>query len=59
MIYSDGRSFVYPDLSVYNMEVPLSYITGTIGVSLEAEKVFLIPVVLTLVTNFVHTCAFI
>ncbi|KAB5529639.1 hypothetical protein DKX38_019720 [Salix brachista] len=39
VIYSDGRSFVYPDLSVYNMEVPLSYITGTIGVSLEAEKV--------------------
>ncbi|KAJ6884152.1 phenylalanine--tRNA ligase beta subunit [Populus alba x Populus x berolinensis] len=39
VIYSDGRSFIYPDLSVYNMEVPLSYITGSIGVSLEAEKV--------------------
>uniref|UniRef100_A0A6M2F3M4 phenylalanine--tRNA ligase n=1 Tax=Populus davidiana TaxID=266767 RepID=A0A6M2F3M4_9ROSI len=39
VIYSDGRSFIYPDLSVYNMEVPLSYITSSIGVSLEAEKV--------------------
>jgi phenylalanyl-tRNA synthetase beta chain len=39
VIYSDGKSYVYPDLSVYNMEVPLSYITGSIGVSLAAEKV--------------------
>ncbi|CAK7339688.1 unnamed protein product [Dovyalis caffra] len=39
VIYSDGRSYIYPDLSFYNMEVPLSYITGSIGVSLEAEKV--------------------
>ncbi|PON36989.1 Phenylalanyl-tRNA synthetase, class IIc, beta subunit, archae/euk cytosolic [Parasponia andersonii] len=34
-----GESIVYPDLSVYNMEVPLSYINGAIGVSLEAEEV--------------------
>ena len=36
--YSDGKSYTYPDLSVYNMEVPLSYINGAIGVSLEAEE---------------------
>ncbi|KHN15176.1 Putative phenylalanine--tRNA ligase beta subunit [Glycine soja] len=30
---------IYPDLSIYNMEVSLSYITGLIGVSLEAEEV--------------------
>ncbi|KAK1554733.1 hypothetical protein Q3G72_016530 [Acer saccharum] len=39
VIYSDGRSYVCPDLSVYNMEVPLPYISGSIGVSLEAEEV--------------------
>lgn len=37
--YSDGNSYIYPDLSAYNMEVPLSYINGAIGVSLEAEEV--------------------
>lgn len=37
--YSDGKSAVYPDLSNYNFIVPLSYITGSIGVSLEAEEV--------------------
>uniref|UniRef100_A0A2P2MTP3 phenylalanine--tRNA ligase n=1 Tax=Rhizophora mucronata TaxID=61149 RepID=A0A2P2MTP3_RHIMU len=37
--YPDGKSYVYPDLSVYDMEVPLSYITGSIGVSWEAEEV--------------------
>ena len=41
MISSDGKSHIYPDLSVYNMEVSLSYITGLIGVSLEAEKVII------------------
>ncbi|RDY10186.1 Phenylalanine--tRNA ligase beta subunit, cytoplasmic, partial [Mucuna pruriens] len=39
VISSDGKSHTYPDLSVYNMEVSLSYITGLIGVSLEAEEV--------------------
>ncbi|KAH1248542.1 Phenylalanine--tRNA ligase beta subunit, cytoplasmic [Glycine max] len=39
VISSDGKSNIYPDLSVYNMEVSLSYITGLIGVSLEAEEV--------------------
>ncbi|KAK9278106.1 hypothetical protein L1049_027664 [Liquidambar formosana] len=39
VVYSDGKSYVYPDLSVYDMEVPLSYITGSIGVPLEANHV--------------------
>ncbi|XP_008240048.1 PREDICTED: phenylalanine--tRNA ligase beta subunit, cytoplasmic-like [Prunus mume] len=39
VIYSDGKSCVYPDLSIYNMDVSLSYVNGTIGVSLEAEEV--------------------
>jgi phenylalanyl-tRNA synthetase beta chain len=39
VIYSDGNSNIYPELSVYNMEVSLSYITGAIGVPLEAEEV--------------------
>ncbi|KAI4335848.1 hypothetical protein L6164_014453 [Bauhinia variegata] len=39
VISSDGKSNIYPDLSVYNMEVSLSYITGLIGVPLEAEEV--------------------
>ncbi|KAK7265058.1 hypothetical protein RJT34_32674 [Clitoria ternatea] len=39
VISSDGKSHIYPDLSVYNMEVTLPYINGLIGVSLEAEEV--------------------
>ncbi|PQP95541.1 phenylalanine--tRNA ligase beta subunit cytoplasmic-like [Prunus yedoensis var. nudiflora] len=39
VIYSDGKSYIYPDLSIYNMDVSLSYVNGTIGVSLEAEEV--------------------
>lgn len=39
VICSDGKSYVYPDLSPYHMEVPLSYINGIVGVSLEANKV--------------------
>lgn len=39
VIYSDGKSYIYPDISIYNMEVSLSYITGAIGVSLEADEV--------------------
>ncbi|XP_022735813.1 phenylalanine--tRNA ligase beta subunit, cytoplasmic-like [Durio zibethinus] len=38
VISSDGNSSVYPDLSEYNMEVPLSYITGSIGVPLEVDE---------------------
>lgn len=40
VIYSDGNSYIYPDLSEYKMEVPLTYINNTIGVSLEAEEVY-------------------
>ncbi|KAF3437947.1 hypothetical protein FNV43_RR20703 [Rhamnella rubrinervis] len=39
VITSNGTSCVYPDLSIYNMEVSLSYINRSIGVSLEAEEV--------------------
>ncbi|KAL5544838.1 hypothetical protein UlMin_008622 [Ulmus minor] len=39
VIYSDGKSYISPDLSVYNMEVSLSYINDCIGVSLEAKEV--------------------
>ncbi|XP_043699622.1 phenylalanine--tRNA ligase beta subunit, cytoplasmic isoform X1 [Telopea speciosissima] len=39
VVYSDGKSYISPDLSVFDLEVPLSYITGTIGVSLEASQV--------------------
>ncbi|XVF57752.1 hypothetical protein PTKIN_Ptkin07bG0007500 [Pterospermum kingtungense] len=39
VISFDGKSSVYPDLSEYNMEVPLSYITGSIGVPLEIDEV--------------------
>ncbi|KAK8569417.1 hypothetical protein V6N13_046474 [Hibiscus sabdariffa] len=38
VISFDGSSSVYPDLSEYNMEVPLSYITGSIGVPLEVDE---------------------
>lgn len=47
VISFDGNSSVYPDLSEYNMEVPLSYITGSIGVPLEVDEVllpFLFPI---------------
>ena len=39
VVYSDGKSYIYPDLSVYIMEVSLSYITSLIGVPLEADEV--------------------
>uniref|UniRef100_A0A7N0URX8 phenylalanine--tRNA ligase n=1 Tax=Kalanchoe fedtschenkoi TaxID=63787 RepID=A0A7N0URX8_KALFE len=39
VVYSDGKSHIYPDLSVYDMDVSLSYINGAIGVSLEADQV--------------------
>ncbi|XAR63860.1 Phenylalanine--tRNA ligase [Bertholletia excelsa] len=39
VIYPDGRSSVYPDLSLYHMEVPLSYITDIVGVPLEGNEV--------------------
>lgn len=42
VISADGNSCVYPDLSAYNMEVPLSKITGRIGVSMDASEVLLL-----------------
>ncbi|XP_057978331.1 phenylalanine--tRNA ligase beta subunit, cytoplasmic-like [Malania oleifera] len=39
VVCPDGTSCVYPDLSMYNTEVPLSYITDSIGISLEAKEV--------------------
>nr|XP_025616736.1 phenylalanine--tRNA ligase beta subunit, cytoplasmic isoform X1 [Arachis hypogaea] len=39
VVYPDGKSHIYPDLSIYNMEVSLPYVNGLIGVSLEAEEV--------------------
>ncbi|KAK6115526.1 hypothetical protein DH2020_007795 [Rehmannia glutinosa] len=39
VIYSDGKSYISPDLSLYQMVVPLSYITSAVGVSLPAHEV--------------------
>lgn len=39
VIYPDGRSFVYPDLSVYHMDVPLPYIMSIVGVHLQENEV--------------------
>ncbi|KAM1026360.1 hypothetical protein ACFX13_040004 [Malus domestica] len=39
VLYSDGSSHVYPDLSIYNMDVSLSYVNSYAGVSLEAKEV--------------------
>nr|POE74970.1 phenylalanine--trna ligase beta subunit, cytoplasmic [Quercus suber] len=38
VIYCDGKSYIYPDLFVYNMGVSLSNITGAIGVPLEVDE---------------------
>ncbi|KAK4490066.1 hypothetical protein RD792_000720 [Penstemon davidsonii] len=39
VIYPDGKSYICPDLSLYQMVVPLSYITTVVGVSLPAHEV--------------------
>lgn len=39
VINSDGIPCDYPDLTPYNMEVPLSYITDIVGVPLEENEV--------------------
>ncbi|WOK93067.1 hypothetical protein Cni_G01760 [Canna indica] len=39
VVYSDGKSSVYPDLSLTKMEVPLSDILDPIGISLQATEV--------------------
>lgn len=39
VIDSDGKSYIYPELSPYHMKVSLAYINGIAGISLEADKV--------------------
>ncbi|XP_051150004.1 phenylalanine--tRNA ligase beta subunit, cytoplasmic [Andrographis paniculata] len=39
VIYSNGTSYVCPDLALYQMEVPLSYISSVVGVPLPADEV--------------------
>ncbi|PIN23352.1 Phenylalanyl-tRNA synthetase beta subunit [Handroanthus impetiginosus] len=39
VIYPEGKSYICPDLSFYQMVVPLPYITSAIGVSLPAHEV--------------------
>ncbi|XP_071925212.1 phenylalanine--tRNA ligase beta subunit, cytoplasmic-like isoform X3 [Coffea arabica] len=39
VIYPDGKLYSCPDLSVYHMDVPLSYITRIVGVSLPEKEV--------------------
>lgn len=39
VVYPNGKTSVHPDLSLSKIEVPLSYITGSIGVELEANEV--------------------
>ncbi|EPS64155.1 hypothetical protein M569_10627, partial [Genlisea aurea] len=37
--YPDGKSYIFPDLSLYRMDVPLSYVNSIVGVSLSANEV--------------------
>nr|XP_034587096.1 phenylalanine--tRNA ligase beta subunit, cytoplasmic isoform X2 [Setaria viridis] len=39
VVHHDGSKTVYPDLSCYKMEAPLSHILGPIGISLDAKQV--------------------
>ncbi|KAJ4791949.1 Phenylalanine--tRNA ligase beta subunit [Rhynchospora pubera] len=39
VLYPDGKTMVYPDLSVTKMEVPIKEITGPIGISLNETQV--------------------
>ncbi|MCO5602236.1 hypothetical protein L7F22_056364 [Adiantum nelumboides] len=39
VVSANGISTVYPDLSCRTMEVPLSYISGSLGVALKAKQV--------------------
>ncbi|RAL38742.1 hypothetical protein DM860_013423 [Cuscuta australis] len=39
IIYPDGRLYISPDLSLYQMDVPLSYINSVVGVSLPEDQV--------------------
>ncbi|CAL4910307.1 unnamed protein product [Urochloa decumbens] len=39
VVYHDGSKTVYPDLSCYKIEAPLSEILGPIGISLDVQQV--------------------
>ncbi|CAA6660952.1 unnamed protein product [Spirodela intermedia] len=39
VVYANGSSQIYPDLSDYTLEVPLSYITSQVGIKMEANEV--------------------
>lgn len=39
VIYPDGKSHICPDLSVYEMDVSLSYINNVVGASLAENQV--------------------
>lgn len=39
VISPDGKSAIYPDLSLRTFEVDMAYINGTIGTSLQAQEV--------------------
>lgn len=45
----DGKSTIYPDLSLRTFEVDMAYINGTIGTSLQAKEVCLLNQKLTAV----------
>lgn len=40
VVYANGSSQIYPDLSDYTLEVPLSYITSQVGIKMEANEVW-------------------
>ena len=41
VVHHDGSKTVYPDLSCYKMEAPLSDILGPIGISLDEKQVLI------------------
>lgn len=41
VVNSDGKSNIYPDLSIMKMEVPLSDLVDPIGISLDATEVLI------------------
>ncbi|RZR73009.1 hypothetical protein BHM03_00019150 [Ensete ventricosum] len=41
VVNSDGKSNIYPDLSIIKMEVPLSDLVDPIGISLDATEVLI------------------
>jgi phenylalanyl-tRNA synthetase beta chain len=43
VVHHDGSKTVYPDLSCYKIEAPLSHILGPIGISLDVKQVRQVP----------------